>query len=268
MRSRVFSRLVAPALGGAAAALVVIAIAVAVLLPQLCGGQSCVTVPARDDSEELRTALEVAAKEPLTATVTEPVPVPNTDQTAADLLTETFGALPAKSSTPATATALQAPESDPSGPARRVVQSVRIGSDGKPAAPQADDALVPLPTPAPLVAPTSTDTTATDLAGVDPSQDIEPLLDGPAIDAPVPEVRPPGLGDTDPPPSSAPSSGGVKRTVTGGGVNVREGPSSGQQVLYSLAPGDTVRVVGQERRWLNIVDEEGRTGWVDQDYVR
>lgn len=63
------------------------------------------------------------------------------------------------------------------------------------------------------------------------------------------------------------SQGGERRRVTGGGVNVRATASSSGEKLFALGPGEVVTVIGSERGWLKVTDDEGRTGWLYKDFV-
>jgi SH3-like domain-containing protein len=55
--------------------------------------------------------------------------------------------------------------------------------------------------------------------------------------------------------------------VRGAGVNVRASPSSSAEKLFALPGGRKVSVGETERGWLKITDENGRTGWLYEDYV-
>lgn len=65
--------------------------------------------------------------------------------------------------------------------------------------------------------------------------------------------------------ATAPS--GSQRTVLGAGVNVRSGPSTSSERLFALPGGEKVTVTAEERGWLNVTDDRGRTGWLYQSYV-
>lgn len=80
--------------------------------------------------------------------------------------------------------------------------------------------------------------------------------------APVPQVRPPGLG-TDAP---AAASRDIRR-VRDSGVNVRSGPSSRNDTVFILSPGAEVTISDEEGGWLKVTDERGRTGWAYSRYV-
>ncbi len=80
--------------------------------------------------------------------------------------------------------------------------------------------------------------------------------------APIPLTRPEGLR------AAARTDSGDVRVVGGTGVTVRAGPSRSQSRLFALASGARVTVQETRRGWLRIVDEDGRTGWLYQDFVR
>jgi len=58
------------------------------------------------------------------------------------------------------------------------------------------------------------------------------------------------------------------RIVGGQGVNVRAKPSMSGAKLFALASGEKVTVKQNQRGWLNIVDDQGRSGWAYSDYLR
>jgi uncharacterized protein YgiM (DUF1202 family) len=60
---------------------------------------------------------------------------------------------------------------------------------------------------------------------------------------------------------------GDVRTVRGAGVNVRSSPSSSAAKLFALPGGRKVSVSETQRGWLKVTDDQGRTGWLYEDYV-
>lgn len=86
------------------------------------------------------------------------------------------------------------------------------------------------------------------------------------VDAPVaaPAAEPVVVDDAV---AVVPPSGGDIRRVTGGGVNVRASASSSGEKLFALGPGEMVTVVETERGWLRVTDDQGRTGWLYEDFV-
>ncbi len=55
--------------------------------------------------------------------------------------------------------------------------------------------------------------------------------------------------------------------VTASSLNVRSGPGSANAVLFALRSGTVVEVMARADGWVNIRDEEGREGWVFDDFV-
>lgn len=62
-------------------------------------------------------------------------------------------------------------------------------------------------------------------------------------------------------------SGGDVRRVLGSGVNVRASASSKAEKIFVLAPGEQVTVTDNNRGWLKITDDQGRVGWLYEDFV-
>lgn len=81
-----------------------------------------------------------------------------------------------------------------------------------------------------------------------------------ALPEPVAEPEPPAKPEAD-------VATGDTRTVLGQGVNVRSGPSTSSEKVFTLPPGRKVTVSDDSHGWLHITDEKGRTGWVYKDYV-
>jgi hypothetical protein len=239
-----------------------------VIVPQLCIGDvsarpACVAKSTRTEDDGLSTATEVVARNPEiggapvpTAAVPEPAPEPD-----AGLLDLTFSSLSQSKKAAAVAPPQPLQLVEQASPSRRTVQSIRVGADGKPVVAVGSD---PLPEPAPLessVPAAAVETPPEQVAAVSPGEAIEPLSEAPGLIAPIPMDRPTVR-------QTSAETGGTRLTVAGGGVNVRSGPSSSQPKLYVLAGGETVTVVDRQGRWVKVADDEGRSGWVDQDYVR
>lgn len=51
-------------------------------------------------------------------------------------------------------------------------------------------------------------------------------------------------------------------SVAGSTVNMRAGPGTHTEVLWSLGKGYPLKVVGRQGRWLHVVDFENDRGWV------
>lgn len=55
--------------------------------------------------------------------------------------------------------------------------------------------------------------------------------------------------------------------ITASSLNVRQGPSTENSVVYSLNSGAIVDVVARAGEWLNIRDDQGREGWISAQYA-
>ena len=55
--------------------------------------------------------------------------------------------------------------------------------------------------------------------------------------------------------------------ITASSLNVREGPSTQNPVVYSLNSGAIVDVVARAGEWLNIRDDQGREGWISAQFA-
>lgn len=62
-------------------------------------------------------------------------------------------------------------------------------------------------------------------------------------------------------------SGSDKRIVGGSGVNVRSGPSKASAKLFALAAGQEVTVTGEDKGWLQVLDAQGRSGWIYKTFL-
>lgn len=62
------------------------------------------------------------------------------------------------------------------------------------------------------------------------------------------------------------SSGTVKGTISGSGVNVRTGPGKGYDVLITIN-SEGVEILGSSGDWYNVRFSSGVEGWVYSDYV-
>lgn len=89
----------------------------------------------------------------------------------------------------------------------------------------------------------------------------EPIAE-PAKEEPAAEPEP----EPEPVEQVAAASGDT-RTVAGAGVNVRSGPGKSNGRVFGLAGGEKVTVGENQRGWLKITDDQGRTGWVYKDYL-
>jgi uncharacterized protein YgiM (DUF1202 family) len=78
------------------------------------------------------------------------------------------------------------------------------------------------------------------------------------------------VAEPEPAPEPAPAPKKAKsdtRTVGGQGVNVRSGPGKSKGKLFALAGGEEVTVLDNEKGWLKVKDDQGRTGWIYKDYL-
>lgn len=138
----------------------------------------------------------------------------------------------------------------PTAVARRTVATVDVDGNGQPVWPASPSA----------AAKAVAETTAPDWIPAE-------VPDAPvAAYVPVPQVIPASLRAAV---ETAPAAGGEDgtRTVLGQGANVRSGPSSSDGALFALAGGETVTVSGEERGWLRVTDDRGRTGWIYSRYL-
>lgn len=90
----------------------------------------------------------------------------------------------------------------------------------------------------------------------EPEPAVEPEPEPVAEPAPKPEPKPVRQAST-----------GNTRTIAGAGVNVRSGPGKSNGKLFALAGGEKVKVGEDQRGWLKITDDQGRTGWVYKSYL-
>ncbi|HIS27801.1 MAG TPA: SH3 domain-containing protein [Candidatus Pullilachnospira intestinigallinarum] len=68
-------------------------------------------------------------------------------------------------------------------------------------------------------------------------------------------------------PTPEPTEKAVRMVTCTSPVNVRDGASTGSNVIGMLSAGDTAEYVGQEGGWV-IILYEGREAYVYQDYVK
>lgn len=92
----------------------------------------------------------------------------------------------------------------------------------------------------------------------------------PVVAEPEPQPEPAAAPEPAPKPEPKPvrqASTGNTRTIAGAGVNVRSGPGKSNGKLFALAGGEKVKVGEDQRGWLKITDDQGRTGWVYKSYL-
>lgn len=68
--------------------------------------------------------------------------------------------------------------------------------------------------------------------------------------------------------AAEPADSGDLRTVGGSGVSVRSGPGKSHGRLFALRAGEQVKVLENQRGWLKVTDDQNRTGWLYQSYLR
>lgn len=96
----------------------------------------------------------------------------------------------------------------------------------------------------------------------------KPEAEANAEPEPEPKAEPKAEPMTEPEPAEAEAAAeGDTRTIAGAGVNVRSGPGKSNGKLFGLAGGVKVTVGENQRGWLKITDDQGRTGWVYKDYL-
>lgn len=142
---------------------------------------------------------------------------------------------------------------------KRVVRAVSIRADGTPemsgsvAEAYAPGPRIALAPPSPAV-----DAAARIGAGQRPAVETQTVAD----------LSPDTAADAPPPAKSTPAVKSGQATVTGKGANVRAAPSKAGKVLFALGGGKTVTIVGSKRGWMQVKDDQGRTGWMYGDALK
>lgn len=67
--------------------------------------------------------------------------------------------------------------------------------------------------------------------------------------------------------SGTSASTGERVVITASSLNVRQGPGTSNPVVFSLASGDMVDVLGRASGWVNIRTSDGQEGWVSEQFV-
>jgi hypothetical protein len=216
--------------------------------------------PTATKSNPAPQQVAVAAQEPA-PTKTQPSLTNN------DVLAGTFGQLDPKIQTPALKSqpaapvqqvAVAKPEPAAPGELKTVkVRTISINPDGTPILPR------------PLSA---TDSVAPQGYAEEPAQppaaqaaeEITQVANADEL-APTPAPRP---AKTTPSAPSSTSKSATAMSIAGSGANVRSSPGKGgSKVLFVLAAGEKVKVGDRQRGWVKITDDQGRSGWVYQDYL-
>jgi len=63
------------------------------------------------------------------------------------------------------------------------------------------------------------------------------------------------------------SGSGERVVITASSLNVRSGPGTGNPVNFALSSGTVVDVLARASGWVQVRDDEGREGWVSEDFV-
>lgn len=160
---------------------------------------------------------------------------------------QTFTRSPAPVGNPevvTTAAAARPADTPPAAPTTRVVRTTAI-------------TIRPATTPL-VIAPPEPIPEATAVA-----TELDVAEPGPVMSEPVVVKAPVAVEKPTPAASSDPDL----RIVAGQGVNVRSGPGKSKEALFALPGGAEVTIGANERGWLEITDDQGRTGWVYKDYL-
>ncbi len=67
--------------------------------------------------------------------------------------------------------------------------------------------------------------------------------------------------------AAAPAGTGEQIVITATSLNVRSGPGAGNPVQFGLASGAIVEVLSRSAGWVQIRDDQGRTGWVAEQFT-
>ncbi|QOC22923.1 SH3 domain-containing protein [Wenzhouxiangella sp. AB-CW3] len=67
--------------------------------------------------------------------------------------------------------------------------------------------------------------------------------------------------------SQASANSDDRVVITAGSINVRSGPSSEGSVEFTLSSGAIVNVTARAGEWMQIEDDQGRTGWVAGEHT-
>jgi len=67
--------------------------------------------------------------------------------------------------------------------------------------------------------------------------------------------------------SGGASASGERVVITASSLNVRQGPGTSNPVVFALASGDIVDVLGRASGWVNIRAGDGQEGWVSEQFT-
>jgi len=163
----------------------------------------------------------------------------------------------------ATAPALDAPATTITNPetglSKRVVRAVTIRADGTPVPPTGvAEAYAPGPRIALAPPSPAVDAAARIGAGQRPAVEAQTVAD----------LSPNTPVDASPPVTSTPAPKSGQASVVGKGANVRASPSKAGKVLFTLRGGELVSIVSSKRGWMQVKDDQGRTGWMYGDALK
>lgn len=152
------------------------------------------------------------------------------------------------------ATTITNPET---GLSKRVVRAVSIRADGTPETTSVAEAYAAGPRIALAPASPAVDAAARIGAGQRPAVDTQTVAD----------LSPDSKADAAPDPKSPALESG-QASVTGKGANVRASPSKAGKILFALRSGEVVTIVSSKRGWMQVKDDQGRTGWMYGDALK
>ncbi|NKI34366.1 SH3 domain-containing protein [Wenzhouxiangella sp. XN79A] len=66
---------------------------------------------------------------------------------------------------------------------------------------------------------------------------------------------------------AAATTTGERVVITATSLNVRQGPGTTNPVVFSLASGDIVDVLGRNSGWINVRTSDGQEGWVSEQFT-
>jgi hypothetical protein len=171
----------------------------------------------------------------------------------------------------AEASASAVAEGDGSGPPAQTGETAAQAAD---AVATGESPVTPMQRPSPLDVTAFADTPSTTSASVKAEAERKlaevaksqpaPIADPPPEPAKTEPAKPEAAK---PEAATAEAAAGDVRTVVGAGVNVRSGPGKSNARAFGLAGGEKVTVGENQRGWLKITDDQGRTGWVYKDYL-
>jgi len=66
---------------------------------------------------------------------------------------------------------------------------------------------------------------------------------------------------------AAPAPTGERVVVTANSLNVRSGPGTSNPAQFSLVSGAIVNVLSRSNGWVQVQDDQGRTGWISEQFT-